>query len=746
MKKSCHIKNTLSVLIFVLGMAISLVANAQTPTATRARNTGSSGTSSSTNTASSFTRPDINEETPDSAETTEPQGIIFDNDEEADSILRMKVMAIEPAHRSVKMTRLENPVLDPTGVQLCNAAQKMDGNFYLDLGALGQCQSAINPFSVQPKSLSARFAPDIHPAYRQLHRMKMFQTQTPYTLLSYNSSLNKDYQMHIIHSQNIKPRWNVAFLYDLVSRDGLYTNSDVTNHVIDITTNYYSSDSRYQLQAGLTNNRLRQQENGGVQDDATCWDYPRESGVPVNMYNAQNEWRDFEIWVHQSYNTVRQFEYLRPRKTKIKDTVSVDTTTARAESGSDSIQGIIKAATVVVQERDSIIGFDTIRPPKPHTYNTGVLALDVNLSRHRRTFYDNQTTSWFYNQSALDTSFFYDSTTHYRLAAELYWTNDAYMSHRWKNPFVLLVGIRPEYNRVCFAEDTLFSSFSISDFTVAPFARALFRIGEMELSAQAEEVNGGHRTGDYRLSAQLQMYDFKIEATSEAISPDLIFYHNNEYYKWNLAGDSFRKTKRQQIKAEYSFDRPLNSKGHLKSMDIFATSSLISDNVWFSSSMLPVQGDENALLTQAQASTSLQFGWFNIRLQEMLQYSNNDAVVRVPLFASKNSMFADFTVFRGALRVQTGFDLRYHTKYKADGWNPVLGAFYRQDDVEVGNYLVADYWINLQIKRASIYLKASHFNAPIEELLNITPTYFSLPHYPLENFGLYWGLTWKFFN
>ena len=66
--------------------------------------------------------------------------------------------------------------------------------------------------------------------------------------------------------------------------------------------------------------------------------------------------------------------------------------------------------------------------------------------------------------------------------------------------------------------------------------------------------------------------------------------------------------------------------------------------------------------------------------------------------------------------------------------------------MEVGNYLVADFWVNLQVKRATMYIKASHFNAPLEELMQFSPNYFSLPHYPMEGFGLYWGVIWKFFN
>ena len=99
-------------------------------------------------------------------------------------------------------------------------------------------------------------------------------------------------------------------------------------------------------------------------------------------------------------------------------------------------------------------------------------------------------------------------------------------------------------------------------------------------------------------------------------------------------------------------------------------------------------------------------------MQQHIQYSSNQEQIRVPLFASKNSLYTDFKVFNGALHVQTGFDLRYHTKFYADAYDPTLGIFYRQDDEQVGNYLWADFFLNLQIKRATIYVKAGHFNTP----------------------------------
>ena len=720
------------IVLLVAWLAPSLVS-AQVGTALRASNRTASSQQSPTY------NPYNNTDNPDSLQNATPEGIIYDNGEEADSVLRMKVFMFPSSKHEVKIRSIQHPSLDPTGTQMHNPTHRLDGDYKIDLGALGQTAMSLfpkaTPFSRSYNTNRGNGIPSPLPGH---HTYKYFQTQTPYTLLGYGSSLNKDYQIQIIHSQNIKQRWNMAFLYDLTSRDGQYTNSSVTSHIIDLTTNYYSRDARYQLQAGMSLNRHRQGENGGVQNDTTCWSYNRPIGVPINMYAAQNQWRNFSIDLHQSFNTVRQLAHHRPIVKTFYDTVhtlpAVDST-AHSDTGS----------TPTIIQYDSIVGYDTLMPHEPHILNTGVLAMDFELARMRRIFADNQADSRFYDPSLLDTTFYYDSTQLWHLATDIYWTNDAYMHHRWANPLVLQVGVRPQYDRLQFA----MPGRHINEFNLTAFASADLHIKRMLLHAKAEEASGGRRNGDYHIEGILsvpagQCSRFRLHASSEAQSPDLLFYHNEGHYSWDV--DSYDKIKRQHLNINYDMHRPDSLKGHLRTVETNTSATLLSNNVWFADNMQPVQGDATGLLLQGKFMVHLQFGWFSIRLQEMLQHSSNDDVIRVPLFASKNSLYADATIFGGALHIQTGFDIRYHTRFKADGWNPVLGAFYRQDEQEIGNYLVADFWINLQVKRASIYLKASHFNAPLEELMKLTPSYFSLPHYPLEDFGLYWGITWKFFN
>lgn len=655
-----------------------------------------------------------------------PKGIVFDSDALPDSVLQSHVFAFPNTLRAVKIRQLENPSLSPTGLQCNDPLAAVQNLSYASLGALGQAHQPLY-HCPQPSSLlhHSSFISDPLPFFRQqLHKLRFFQSQTPYTVLGYGSSLDKDYQIHVIHTQNIQPRWNIAMLYDLVSREGLYTGSGLTDHFLDFTTNYYSKDARYQLQASLTYNRLRHQENGGVQNDTTCWDYQRESGVPVAMYAAQNQWRDIELHIHQSYNTVRQFDLIREHE--VIDTIS------------DSGDSTVKTKTHTL--------YDTTPAPHPSTFNTGVFALDLSYARHRRIFNDNQANSWFYNYSSLDTNFFYDSTVHHQLAAEIYWTNDAHNQHRFANPVIVTGGLRPQYDEVRFA----MPDAKMSELNIIPFASARLHVGQFLLEASAEETNGTHRLGDYRLagdlSLQLGSHTFVISALSEAQSPSMVFYHNEGAYNWDF--DNYNKIKQQRLAVNYNYIHPdtATQRVQVSNFKLQIASTLLSDNVWFDNQMRPTQGDATALLLQADLTGHIQLGWLNLRTHQMLQRSSDDNVVRVPLFASKNSLFADFNMFHGAMRTQIGIDAHYHTRYYCDGWNPVLGAFYRQDEVKIGNYLIADLWLTLQVKRATIYLRASHFNAPIEKLTALQPSYFSMPHYPYENFSLYWGLVWRFFD
>ena len=697
--------------------------------------------SSSTN-QQRYTQRGMNNNDPsDTASTsqTDSQGIVYNNVGETDSALSLKVFAFDATHRSVKLYKVYNPLVNPMEATEYDATDRFDGIFYTSLGRAGQSHKSIFPSTVlytnrKSEPLSAKMDFDFNHLYTNApHRHFHYQTQMPYTMLSYGSSLNKDYTIGIVHTQNLRPRWNMALNYDLTNSNGTYTNSKIKNNALNLTTNYYSEDARYQVQGTISHHNIEQQENGGVANDTTCWQSSNRSGVPVNMYNATNQWRSIDIAIHQSYNTVRQFEKIKPITVKLHDTVGIDT--LYSENSGDSTMVL----RPVVEERDSIIRVDTLAANNPGVFNSGVWGMDIKASRLRRNFYDTQASSWFYNLGTIDSTIYYDSTAFVQLSGDIYWTNDAYMSHRWHNPFIVTAGIRPEVSIMTYPS----GKRNLGSLNL--FANADISLGHLNLKANAEEVTGTNRNGDYRFQASAELKTgasttLRFAALSEAQSPVQLFYHNEGCYQWDI--DEYNKIKQQQLFFHLSHIKADTNKGLLRSVTFNGASTVITDNVWIGSDMQPVQGTESGILIQGEFSAHFKAGWFNIKTHDAVQHSTDIDVVRVPTLTSKNSVFADLYLFKRALHVTVGADIKYHTKYLADAWNPVLATFYRQDDVEVGNYAVVDLWLSLHVKQAIIYLKASHINSIVES----NPHYFSIPHHPIEDFGLHWGVVWKFFN
>lgn len=669
----------------------------------------------------------------DSTETdTMPQGIDYDHAEETDSALIEYVRMFHSHAGLPKVLSVKPPTLEPSGLSFIDRQDAFNDQFYLSAGGLGHPHISLW-FGGGKTSSFGWLTGFVTPAYgKTIADVDLYQTRRPYTALQYTSSLNKDHQVNITHTQNITPRWNFSFDYDLIRRDGEYTQSALKSHYLDATTNYYSRDSRYQLQAGFIRKNEYLQENGGIVDDQQFRDgtASTRSGIEVNRYGASNQWRTYDLFVHQTFNTVRQFDKLIPRHAMMPH----DSIVARKDTSGTA--AAIVYDTLHLQRYEQV-GYDTVSPRKPHCLNSGVWGLNASLSKWRRNYIDMDSTG--YAIAYADTSQTFDSTTAYDLTAQLYWTNDAYMDHRWLNPLKVTVGLRPQMRSVTMADR--YTRWG----NMAGYANATVSFNNERLSMGAERMMAGeYEYGDWKCVASVshEAYHSRISIATEmdAQAPQWLFHHylsNN--YRWDTMG--YKKIQTRRAYMDYHWTVGQTDSNHFTG-SLRMGWSRIGNNVWFDETLHPYQTNLSADLLQATASAQLRLGWFHYDMQHFVQHSSNDAVVSVPLYACKNSIYADFAMFRKTLRMQTGFDLRYHTLFYADGYAPALGAFYHQRQTQVGNYLWADFFLTIKIRQACIYAKVSHFDAPFEQ----QPSYFLLPHYPGEDFGIYYGLVWKFFD
>ena len=648
-----------------------------------------------------------------------------------DSELMASVYIFHRLSGQVKIMDVFHPELNPTGAQFSDPLDRLNGDYYLSVTELGHQHYSVFPtFSATPGLI---YKSTLFPNYYKTpENVNFYQVRSPYFVLGYHSSLDKAYQLQITHSQNINSHWNYAFDYHLFNPDGTFSNTAATDHIFDFTTNYYSADARYQLSAGAIWQRYVVGENFGLSNPSVFIDkrISNMAGVPVLNNSAASSESDATVFVKQTFNTVRQFEWYRPIKEQYTDTIEVRDTlhiryfdTVVLDSASrDSI-----VLSYRYEVLDTIVGYDTIQPHKPHCYNTGVFGLELQWDRQRYLCSDSN----IYNQ----------------YAASLFWTNDAYMDYRWRNPLKLTGGVRPQYS-VLQLNEAYYTQDKIQQSAFYPFAKAEFSpFAAAQLAVYGEAAPN---LSEYNLDAKLT-FPFRdsvgnskqrmlLGAVVKAYSPELIYYAAC-YREKDPHEPQFDAVGVRQLTFDYQRDGLL---------DVHLAAQHVSHNIWFGETTLSdnttgysaVQSDSSALLLQGRVNLYLKLGKvFHLDMQQIVQYSSNQNQIRVPLFASKNSFYSDFYLFKHALRAQVGVDLRYHTAFYADGYDPNLGIFYRQDDELVGNYLWADFFVNLQIKRASIYVKAGHFNTYLEQ-----QGYCIIPGYPTNQFGLYYGLTWKFFD
>ena len=647
---------------------------------------------SSGNTANPTGNPFPSDSTHSQADTSATKGLVFNKDV-PDSVLRQKVFLFHYRPTRIWIDEVWNPTLDPTGIQFADPLDALNGNYYLGKGSPGHPHVSL--FPTLADGLDWRLQPDIYEGYAlTLKNIFFYQTLTPFSVLSYGGSLANEHSLQLTHSQNIVPGWNVAFNYRLLNPEGIYASSGALNHYLNATTNYFSPDSRLQASAAIVWQSYTIDENGGLSND-DIFIYRRQSnraGIPVVLSGAGTLQRNMSALGRVSYSLERQSDTYRHRDSL--NLVQVNDSTTRL---------------------DTIDIVDTIPLRRPHVLNLGVVGLEMDYGREKRVFTD--------------------STLWRERNATLFWTNDAYAAHRWHNPLKVTIGLQPRHYRAVIYGDTLrYHTWA------NPFVRAEVALRKATLQVEAEQYENlwSQSKRDRRIEATLTVpFDslgltrVSLGAVLQDKAPDLLVTYDY------LNANGGTTLPNNIVTERYT----LHFK-HREVVDFNASASHLSHNVWYDTARALHEGATDLWLLQASLMLRLTVGPMHLDMQQLLQHSTDATQLPVPLWASKNSLYASFPLFHGTLRAQTGIDLRYHTPYHAPLYDPQTGLFLQQDALTVGGYLWGDIFINLQVKRASIYLKAGHINALWEK----QATYFLLPHYPGQMFGLQWGIIWCFFD
>ena len=263
------------------------------------------------------------------------------------------------------------------------------------------------------------------------------------------------------------------------------------------------------------------------------------------------------------------------------------------------------------------------------------------------------------------------------------------------------------------------------------------QFGKIYLNADATSIIVGDITGSsFKASAMVKkdsVFSFKGFAEFTSKTPDFnkILYQS-DYKSYNWQND-FNNEEISTIGVNFESKKW----GNLK-----ATYHLIDNYTYFNEESKPVQASETLNYVKVKASKAISFRKFT--LDNTIMYQNvvkGATFFRVPEVVTRNTLYYSSYVFKGKpMYLQTGVTFKYFTSFKANAYNPLLSEFVLQNDTEIGNFPVLDFFANAQIRRTRIFFKVENLNASFTGR-----TYYAAPNYPYRDLTVRFGVVWNWF-
>jgi hypothetical protein len=524
-----------------------------------------------------------------------------------------------------------------------------------------------------------------------------YNTKRPFSVLSYQESgskLTEESDIRVLHTQNIKPEWNIGLLYQRYGTRGQYQNQSIDSKAFSIFTAY--TGKRYVAHAAYSFNNISNQENGGIANDAEITDTILTSDeIKINIATARNKLRKQTFFFTQSLGVpINIFKKNNDENTD-------------AEIGEGTLIYI-----------GNSLEYTTFRRRYTDTRNK-----DEN-------YYNN----WYYNAvQSRDSSHtaFFDAKVFARIQP---WASDAIIStiagglgYRNQNYYVFNpdqylknVNTSAENDLYVYAnaEGKFSKYFEWNGYTRFFIAgKTNFTIdGNIRVSIFPIE-NGIHFKGRFLL----QFYE-----------PN--FYVQNYYSNHLIWSNNFESTTRTQIEGTLSIPD--------WDLELGAKQALIKNYIYNNESALPQQYNGNLSVTSFFVRKNFKLGLFCFDNEILMQMSSNEDILPLPRVSAHASWYLQAALVKSVLTAQIGLDARYNTRYYAYAYNPALGDFHVQTEKKIGNFPYIEAFANFKWKRTVIFVKMSNI---IKDACG--SEYFSALHYPRNNVMLLrLGLTWHFFN
>jgi hypothetical protein len=567
--------------------------------------------------------------------------------------------------------------------------------------------------------------------------IKFYNTTKPYSELGYLLGTGQTTMIDVLHTQNIRPAFNAMFEYRLVNSAGTFQNQNSNHNNYRFSTWYRSKNKRYQNFFALVASKLQVSENGGIKNDSDLHNisYLTRTTVPVVLGNnlLQSSGNVFSSGVNTGTRyTTGTFLFRQQYDLGQKDSIVTDTSVIPLFYPRVRLETTTAYTTYHYRYSDQF----KISANSPVNYT-----LD---------------TTWYLNKYNLN--YLSGTDTFFREARWRNVTNDfsIYTFPDSKNPqqffkvgatFQVLTGVYDTSNLNYGYIRYIYSKTNEHNLFVHGEYRNKTRNQKWDIEAFGKLYLNGMNAGDYNASISLKRYvsrqigylDLGFRNTNR--SPSRAYDSNSPFY-YDSARRSFNKENITNIFA--TLDQPQH---HLR---LTGSYYLMSNYLYLADYYKERQQSAlfNLLQVTLQKEITLHGPW-KWRTLVVFQQVAGSSPVHVPLIVTHNRIGYDGNLGFPNLDISFGLELRYFTGYKADGYSPLTGQFYSQNDTTIRQHLpdITGY-LNFRIRSFTAYVRTENLNTMQIGAggFGFTNNNFVAPGYPSPGLLIRVGIFWGFVN
>ncbi len=555
----------------------------------------------------------------------------------------------------------------------------------------GNQSSASEPlqFSLHSNT-DFRFKTDVFEPYElKDDSIKFYISKSPFSHLQYHMGPAKEQKLDLNFAERIGTGIYVGLDARFANAPGIYLNQHTYNAGGTFYAAFIYPTQRYGAILTYRTDRLANSENGGL-SDVTYFTQNRESNrkvIPVNLSSAINRGKSNGFVIQQYFNILKQ-------------TVAIKT--------------------------------DSTTTYVPRKFDAGRLVYTLRYSKTGNAYQDKGMpgTFDFYPAFYNDSSSVFDSVRYTHFENCFVYSNEVPDTLGKSFPLQYSFGLKIQ-------TDKLNQGITNEIFRqTVPFGMLKGIIkGKTFFKASAKLVLGGYNSGDYSLNGSFYQFFGKqnhkayLNVSKGLLHPDYFFNH---YYSDNFRWEnSFRA--QDYIQGEFGI--------LLMGFDLNASYTRITGYTYLNQNIQPVQYLKGLSILAAHANKEFRIKHWITTIYASFQQVNPYSVLQQPALIGKLTLSYDVVLFKNALHAQVGISGTYHSEWFQDAYMPALRAFYRQNRYIAGNYPYLDAFVNLNIKRARIFIKYEHFNAAF-----MNYNYMVVPDYPQGDAALKFGISWLFFD